>query len=100
MVTRFNFGGLLAAAVKNDPFPGPNGGYIDPESMVQKLANKSWDAVIDLLGNHLTAGLSDATRSALKEYTATAADLKPQTLDTKLRGLVHLLMGSPEYQVA
>jgi uncharacterized protein (DUF1800 family) len=100
MVTRFNFGGLLAAAVKNDPFPGPNGGYIDPESMVQKLANKSWDAVIDLLGNHLTAGLSDATRSALKEYTATAADLKPQTLDTKLRGLVHLLMVSPEYQVA
>jgi uncharacterized protein (DUF1800 family) len=96
---RFNFGGLLAAAVKNAP--GANtGGYIDPESMVQKLATRSWDAVIDLFGGSLTAGLSDATRSALKDYAAKAQDAKPVTLDTKLRGIIHLLMVSPEYQVA
>ncbi|HLY67220.1 MAG TPA: hypothetical protein VKU60_16910, partial [Chloroflexota bacterium] len=86
-------------AVKNAP--GPNGGgYIDPESFVQKLGNKSWDAVLDLFGSSMTAGLTDASRSILGDYTAKAPDAQPQTLDTKLRGLIHLLMVSPEYQVA
>jgi len=99
VVTRFNFGGLLAAAVKGAPSL-TGGGYIDPEAMVQKLATKSWDAVIDLFGTSLTGGLSDATRQALQAYTAKAPNLTPQTLDTKLRGLLHLMMVSPEYQVA
>lgn len=99
MAMRFNFGGLLAGAVKGGPNPN-GGGYIDPESMVQKLATKSWDAVLDLFGGSLTAGLSDATRSALTEYVGKAQDLRPQALDAKLRGLIHLLMVSPEYQVA
>jgi len=99
MATRFNFGGLLVAAVKGAPSPN-GGGYIDPESFVQKLGTKSWDAVINLFGGSLTAGLSDATHAALSEYVSKAQDLKPQTLDTKLRGLIHLLMVSPEYQVA
>ncbi|HEX6511145.1 MAG TPA: DUF1800 domain-containing protein [Chloroflexota bacterium] len=99
MVARFNFGGMLAAAVKNAPAPN-GGGYIDPESFVQKLGTKSWDAVIDLFGGSLTAGLTEETRSSLKDYVSNATDIRPQTLDTKLRGLVHLLMVSPEYQVA
>jgi uncharacterized protein (DUF1800 family) len=99
MAMRFNFGGLLAAGVKNAPSPN-SGGYIDPESFVQKLGNKSWDAVIDLFGDSLTGGLTDATHTAIAGYAGKAGDLRPQTLDVKLRGLIHLLMVSPEYQVA
>jgi len=99
VANRFNFGGLLAAAVKNAPSPN-GGGYIDPESFVQKLGSKSWDAVIDFFGGSLTSGLTDTTRSALLDYAGKAQDPRPQTLDTKLRGLIHLLMVSPEYQVA
>lgn len=99
VASRFNFGGLLAAAVKNAPSPN-GGGYIDPESFVQKLGTKSWSAVVDLFGGSLTGGLTEDTRSALLQYAGTAQDTRPVTLDTKLRGLIHLLMVSPEYQVA
>jgi uncharacterized protein (DUF1800 family) len=99
LASRFNFGAMIAAAVKGAPNPN-GGGYVDPESFVQKLGSKSWDAVVDLFGGSLTGGLSTDTRSALLDYASQAADTKPQTLDTKLRGLVHLLMVSPEYQVA
>jgi len=99
VASRFNFGGLLAAGVKNAPSPN-GGGYIDPESFVQKLGTKSWQAVVDLFGNGLTSGLTDATRTALLDYARATQDLRPQTLDIKLRGLIHLLMVSPEYQVA
>ncbi|MGH2520750.1 MAG: DUF1800 family protein, partial [Chloroflexota bacterium] len=98
MLARFNFGELLAGAAKNRP--GPGDGYIDPEAFVHKLGANSWDAVIDIFGGSLTAGLSSATQSALKSYAGKSAGLKPQALDTKLRGLIHLLMVSPEYQVA
>jgi uncharacterized protein (DUF1800 family) len=97
-VARFNIGALLAGAVKNAP--GAGGGYIDPESFVQKLPSKGWGAVIDLFGGSLTGGLTDSTRQAMADYAAKAASQKPQDLETKLRGLVHLLMVSPEYQVA
>jgi hypothetical protein len=99
MLTRFNFGGLLAAGVKGAPAP-QGGGYIDPESFVSKLPAKSWDAVIDLFGASLTGGLTDQTRSILNSYLGGITDMKPATLDTKLRGLIHLMMVSPEYQVA
>ncbi|MBV9120550.1 MAG: DUF1800 domain-containing protein [Chloroflexi bacterium] len=99
IMTRFNFGALLSGAIKNAPGP-LGGGYIDPESFVQKLPAKSWPAVISLFGDSLTGGLTDETKQTLSDYTASAASLTPQALDTKLRGLIHLLMVSPEYQVA
>ena len=98
MASRFNFGALLAGAVRGAQNQG--GGYIDPERFVQQLGTKDWDAVIDLFGTSFTAGLTDETRSSLKDYVSKAKDARPITLETKLRGMVHLLMASPEYQVA
>ncbi|MGH2470023.1 MAG: DUF1800 family protein, partial [Chloroflexota bacterium] len=94
MAARFNFGALLSAAQKG----AAGGGFIDPESLVQAAQLTDWGSIVDLFGGSLTAGLTDASKAALASYTTGTAS--GQNLSVKLRGLLHLISMTPEYQVA
>ncbi len=97
MATRFNFGGLLAGAIKGAQNQG--GGYIDPEAIVQSANLTNWDSIISFFGGALTSGLTDQTTQTLKSFTAPTA-INSASAQATLRGLLHLLLVTPEYQVA
>ncbi|HUZ78218.1 MAG TPA: hypothetical protein VMV93_11620, partial [Chloroflexota bacterium] len=65
---------------------------------VQAAHLTDWAGIVDLFGGSLTGGLTDASKAALASYTTGAAS--GQNLTLKLRGLLHLISMTPEFQVA
>ncbi len=102
---RFNF----AAAVTGQR--GPEGtSHVDPESIFEGIQPTSPEDVLERAVTHLLDGeLPSEARSALRDYLAVPDDprAKPapfafdrRFVDGKLRGLLHLVLSSPEYQLS
>jgi uncharacterized protein (DUF1800 family) len=104
---RFNFAASITTA------RGPEGtSHVDPEALFGGLTPTSARELLDVGVDHLLDGrLPDGNRRALLAYLDTqdpqAAKGKPpppftldkRTLDEKVRGAIHLLLSTPEYQL-
>jgi uncharacterized protein (DUF1800 family) len=103
MMERFNFAATITGAKFDDIQT-----YITPSQLVynQKLRNAK--EVVDYFAQLLVDGdVPEATKNRLTEYVSTDSAGKPMAqlpddsaLDTKLRGLVRLIMSLPTYQLA
>ncbi len=110
MFERFNFAASLTTA------RGPEGtSHVVPETVFNGVTPSSAGQALELAAAHLVdSALKPATRAAILDYFATPdpqgpKDGKGQPLgpfadkrvwDTKLRGMLHLLLSSPEYQLS
>ena len=103
---RANFAGTLATQ-RASPSPSSNNGTFDPATWVAKDAEGA--AVVALFADALLDGrMPDAMRGALEDYLKgvdkdkkpVAFKATPQSLDEKARGVVRLILSSPEYQLA
>jgi uncharacterized protein (DUF1800 family) len=101
LLTRYNYANFLATA------RGSNGSTLPIESLLN-LATATPEAVVDHFLNLLGPVELDATaKSALVEYlqksdngnTAATFALDAGTIDKKIRGLTHLIMSLPEFQL-
>jgi uncharacterized protein (DUF1800 family) len=105
---RFNFAASITTA------RGPEGtSHVDPESLFSGLTPTSARELLDVGIEHLLDGkLPAADRQTLLAYletpdpTRVKADKPPPpfsldrpTLDEKVRGAIHLLLSTPEYQL-
>jgi uncharacterized protein (DUF1800 family) len=109
---RFNFAAALTTQ------RGPEGtSHIEPEAVFGGISPTSAEKMVELAVAHLLDGqLPAASRDALLKYLATADPpqpgkeppkaapppafaLDPHTLDEKARGMLHLLLSTPEYQL-
>lgn len=107
---RFNFAASITTA------RGPEGtSHVDPTALFAGRIPTTAREVLDLLVDHLLDGsLPESSRRSLLAYLETpdpqqrpkpGAPLPPftvdaRTLDEKVRGLVHLLLSTPEYQLS
>ena len=102
---RFNF----AAAVTGQR--GPEGtSHVDPESIFEGVQPTSLDDVLQRTVTHLLDGeLTPEGWTALRVYLEVPDDPKAKTapfafdrrfVDGKLRGLLHLVLSTPEYQLS
>jgi hypothetical protein len=95
MVERFNFANRLAAT------RGDGGeSYLDPAALASRF--KTADALVDYFGELFLEGDLPATsRAALLDYARDGGDgfAAPDAADQKIRGLAHLVMASPLYQL-
>jgi hypothetical protein len=110
MFERFNFASSLTTA------RGPEGtSHVVPETVFNGVSPTSAAQALDLAALHLLDGqVEPATRAAILAYFAKPdpqgpKDGKGQPLgpfadkrawDTKVRGMLHLLLSSPEYQLS
>lgn len=96
LVERFNFAARLTTAAG---LPYDNGEW-EADTFLQRYGLTTWDQTIDfLLDLLIDVEPPPALREALSGYVA-GADLKPRTIEIKLRGLAHLLLVSAEHQMA
>jgi uncharacterized protein (DUF1800 family) len=108
MFERFNFAASLTTA------RGPEGtSHVVPESVFNGLAPTSAEQALGLAAEHLVDGqLAEPTRAAILTYFSTPDPQGPKdkgqpaspfadkkAWDTKVRGLLHLLLSSAEYQL-
>ena len=102
---RFNF----AAAVTGQR--GPEGtSHVDPESIFEGVQPTSIDDVLERTVTHLLDGeVPPEGRAALRAYLEVPDDPKAKPapfafdhrfVDGKLRGLLHLVLSTPEYQLS
>jgi uncharacterized protein (DUF1800 family) len=94
LLERFNYANRLAVA------RGDRGeSYLDPAAIAGRL--RTPEATIDFLVELLLDGdLPAASRAALLDYARDGGDFAdPDVADRKVRGLVHLVMASPLYQL-
>jgi len=105
---RFNFAASITTA------RGPKGtSHIDPPAVFSGVTPTSARQMVQLAVEHLLDGvLPDITRRALVTYVETpdpqrakelgqsAFALDPRMLDEKVRGLLHLLLSTPEFQLS
>jgi len=100
---RFNF----AARISTQKFDKVDG-YISPDKLAKNFNMTTAEDIVDhLLALLVDSDVPKATREKLIEYVATdlsghPTDLPPngKTLDVKMRGLIHLIMTLPSYQLA
>jgi uncharacterized protein (DUF1800 family) len=93
VLERANYANRLATA-RDDP------SYLDPAALVRDY--RTPDALIDHLAERFLDGdLPASSRAALLDYAGDGADLMadPSAADRKIRGLAHLIMASPLYQL-
>lgn len=103
MMERFNF----ATRITQQKFDAISG-YINPGYLAKTQGLKDADETVDYFASLLVDGdIDENTRTVLKQYMGTTSDGKPvdvsadpKTMDEKLRGLVHLIMTLPSYQLA
>jgi uncharacterized protein (DUF1800 family) len=91
LMTRFNFAEQLAATLPRQALVDGSqatDGLPDPAALVER-----WTARLGL------SDLSAASRSALLAYLADAGGFTPRAAEAKLRGLIQLLLASPEFQL-
>ncbi len=114
LLERFNFANRLASSrLAERPY------YWEPDRLLESAAFGSVEELVDLLGERLLDGdLTPEARQALVDYVASGSALDlyrragdkasgeqrlvldPELLDRKVRGLVHLVMSTPGYQMA
>jgi uncharacterized protein (DUF1800 family) len=98
ILTRCNFADYLAS------LRGGHVGSFDPTTLLSSSPPADANATVDLVLNGLgPLAVPDETRKSLSDYLTdghdpTSFQITPQTLDSKVRGLVHLVMSLPEYQ--
>lgn len=103
MMERFNFASRLTQQ-KFDAIEG----YMRPTALIQNQGLESPDQMVDYFLNLLVDNdVPPTTRSGLLQYFCTDSAGKTidplqndKLLDSKLRGLVHLIMTLPTYQLA
>ena len=103
MMERFNFAGRITQR-KFDSLEG----YISPSQLIANQNLTDADELVDYFLNLLTDNdVSKITRQSLVSYVSSglsdgeSANLQDnKLLDMKLRGLVHLIMTLPAYQLA
>jgi len=103
MMERFNF----ATRMTQQKFDAIEG-YISPTDLVQQQGLTDTDTMVDYFLKLLVDGdVPDSTRKELRAYLVSGPNGKPvdpladeKLLDSKLRGLVHLIMTLPTYQLA
>ena len=103
MMERFNF----ATRITQQKFDAMQG-YVSPSALVASQGLKSSRQIVDyFLGLLVDGDVPDATRDVLITYVSTDANGKigdtiadDRLLEAKLRGLVHLIMTLPTYQLA
>jgi hypothetical protein len=107
---RLNFAASITTA------RGPKGtSHIEPERVFDGVAPTTPRQIVDLAVEHLLDGvLSEPTRQALVAYIETPDPQRMKelggrppsitsdnrTLDEKLRGLIHLLLSTPDFQLS
>jgi uncharacterized protein (DUF1800 family) len=94
MLSRFNFASLMTG-----DGPGQNGALINTEAIVAETGAESLPELVDATAGLLGISLTPNTRNALLQYIGRGSVATPN-LDAKARGLIHLLLASPEYQVS
>ena len=106
MLGRFNFAAALTGT-------SPRGtGAVDPAAILTasapypaasthnvKTGGRIVEALADYITDMLGIAVTSATRRALLQYAGTGP-LDDTSLETKIRGLVHLALVSPEYQAS
>ena len=103
LMERFNF----ANRISTQKFDAKEG-YINPEVLAHQFESKSANDMVDyFLARLVDSDVPAAARKKLLEYVCSNADgseLKTmpdaKTLDLKMRGLLHLIMTLPSYQLA
>lgn len=103
MMERFNY----AARISTQKFDTVDG-YINPTKLAEKYnVNSAADMVDNLLAALVDGDVPRNTRKKLLSYVATDLTGKQletapngKTLDVKMRGLIHLIMTLPSYQLA
>jgi hypothetical protein len=93
MLVRYNFANLLATA------RGGTVGVFAPENLLQ--GTRTPEELVDHLAQVLgPLRLSERTRQLFVDYLAEGGfQLNAQTIDNKVRGLIHLMMALPHYQL-
>jgi uncharacterized protein (DUF1800 family) len=93
LVERYNFAGLLAGSRRA-------GAFVDVRQLLHHSGARTVAGFVDyLLGRFLAVDTAPTTRPALIDY-AGGAGIQPSSLeDVRLRGLLQLLLATPEYQL-
>ncbi len=102
MMERFNF----ASRLTQEKFDAVEG-YLKPTALVASQGLQTANQMVDYFLNLLVDGdVPSSTRSDLLQYLSTDSSGKAinplqndKTLDSKLRGLIHLIMTLPTYQL-
>jgi uncharacterized protein (DUF1800 family) len=94
MLARFNFASLLTG-----DGPGQKGAVLDVAALVAASGAETMPALVDAMAAMLGVTMTPDTRNALLAYVGKGS-VAAANLDTKARGLIHLLLASPEYQVS
>jgi uncharacterized protein (DUF1800 family) len=94
MLARMNFANNLALA------RGSTG--VNPAAIVSQNGLKSPEQIVDFLSQSLGPLPldGDARADLVGYYNLTTGNTTADSMDTKVRGLLHLLMGTAEYQLA
>jgi uncharacterized protein (DUF1800 family) len=94
MLSRFNF----ASSLTGDG-PGRNASIVDAQAIAAGTGAETMPELVDGLANLLGVSLTPNTRNALLQYAGRGSVARTD-LEAKTRGLLHLLLVSPEYQVS
>lgn len=103
LIARWNFA-MAVSSARGPAF----GSHIAPERAAERLGQKSAEDVVDYyLWNLVQTDVSADTRARLLDYMERwdrqprkKFVVTPQTLDSKVRGLIHVIMTLPEYQLS
>ena len=92
LAERFNFAGLLLAR------SGKNG--FNPQQVLRQSGAHTVAELVDfLVKRFLGPGITPANRAALIGYVGGDAVLSSPLMDTRVRGLLQLVLAGPEYQL-
>jgi hypothetical protein len=92
MLGRFNFASRLSGDVGD-------GVWLDPQALLTASGAETMDQLVGYLAGALGLSLSQSTAQALFAY-AGKGSLDRADVESKVRGLVHLMLVSPEYQAS
>jgi hypothetical protein len=116
LVERFNFAGLLTARYGtgiatggSGPLQGNGampttgvapGNSLNPQQLVMQSGARDTSGLVDyLLTRFIGVGATPATRAGLLAYMGGNGALSTQAVETKVRGLIQLVLATPEYQL-
>lgn len=93
MLQRFNFASALTGDARRA------GGFLDAQRLVSQSKAKTMSQLTSYITGVLGLSPGGSTATALKQYAGTGSVSKPD-IEARVRGLVHLALISPEYQVS
>ncbi len=93
MLQRFNFASALTGDARKA------GGFLEPQALLTQSRARTMSQLTSYIAGALGISLGSSTAAALKQYAGTGPVTGTDISDT-VRGLVHLALVSPEYQVS